>query len=68
MKAMNPPDQNRESSTDEILDWYLPEKTGVSQRSPYQQSASQKPSHFQTMIQKLHIGTTLAALVLFFLP
>lgn len=63
-----PSENGNGSYTDEQLDWYFPGRAKDPQPSPGSKNDSHKPSPFQTMIQKLHIGTTLAALVLFFLP
>lgn len=59
---------DNESSLDEQLDWYVPEKSKTPRQLSDLANTAQKSSRFHSMIQKLHIGTTLAALVLFFLP
>ena len=57
-----------EPSKDDQLDWYFPGKTKAPDQPSNDTNTAPKPSQFHTMIQKLNIGTTLAALVLFFLP
>ena len=57
-----------EPSKDDQLDWYFPGKTKASDQPSNHTNTAPEPSQFHTMIQKLNIGTTLAALVLFFLP
>lgn len=64
-----PPEENRdESYADEQLDWYSPGRTKNRNQSPENTNAEKTPGHFQSMIQKPNIGTSLAALFLFFLP
>ena len=71
MNASVPPEpleSDNETYTDEQLDWYLPGRKKSPERSPDEPAMISKQSHLKTIIQKLHIGTTLAALFLFFLP
>jgi hypothetical protein len=71
MNSPNSPDSSEagtDQSKNDMLDWYLPEKSDSRHHSPYEPDSTHQPGKFHSMIQKLHIGTTLAALVLFFLP
>lgn len=66
--ATEPSEIPDESYAEEQMAWYAPGRTKAAQASPGSEDDNPKPSPFQSMIQKLHIVTTLAALVLFFLP
>jgi len=62
------PEENAdESYIEEQLDWYNPGRT-KNRLSPESTSPEKSPGRFQSLIQKLNIGTSLAALFLFFLP
>jgi hypothetical protein len=63
-----PPDNDNESYAEEQMAWYAPGRAKDPKPSSGTVMDSPKPNLFQAMIQKLQIGTTLAALVLFFLP
>jgi hypothetical protein len=63
-----PPENTNDSYAEEQMAWYSPVRAKAPQYSRDAESDSSKPSPFRSMIQKLHIGTTLAALFLFFLP
>jgi hypothetical protein len=67
-KSSDSSENGNESYTDEQLDWYFPGKSKAPHQSTDDPNTAHMPSHFHSMIQKLNIGTTLAALVLFFLP
>jgi hypothetical protein len=68
MNSSKSPETGNEPSKDDQLDWYFPGKSKAPHQFLDDANTAQKPSHFHTMIQKLNIATTLAALVLFFLP
>ncbi len=67
-KSSESSENGNESYTDEQLDWYFPGKSKAPHQSTDDPNTAHMPSHFHSMIQKLNIGTTLAVLVLFFLP
>lgn len=67
MNSYRTPDNTNEPYTEEQLDWYFPGRSKHPLQSP-ERTTDDRPSPFQAMIQKLNIGTTLVALILFFLP
>jgi hypothetical protein len=62
------PDNDNDSYAEEQMNWYSPGRAKSSHNSSGTEDDNAKPSPFESMIQKFHIGTTLAALVLFLLP